>query len=120
MTKFLNDSWMVVVDEGSYTEVHMGGWWASRRGSELKLNSPITVSPDTSCKDVIALLQSRAFDMMPVQSPEDCTVMGVVTEGNLTTMITQNRIYPHDPCKKAVYKVQNETVLSELAAVFDR
>mmetsp|Transcript_21028 Transcript_21028/g.30371 ORF Transcript_21028/g.30371 Transcript_21028/m.30371 type:complete len:523 (-) Transcript_21028:225-1793(-) len=127
MTKFLNDSWMYehgFIDEDSHRQVRMGAWWASRRVSELDLNSPITVSPDTSCKDAIELLQSRAFDMMPVQSAEDGSVLGVVTMGNLTAMITQNRIHPNDPCKKAMYKqfrkVQINTVLSDLAAIFDR
>ncbi len=62
--------------------------------------------------------------MVPDQSPTDASKLGVVTQGNLAKMITQNRIQPNDPCSKAIYKqfrkVTLNSSLGELAAIFDR
>jgi cystathionine beta-synthase len=126
MTKFLSDSWMYehgFVDEDSHAETRKNAWWGNRRVAELNLNSPITVSGTTTCAEAIEIMTSQAFDMVPVQSVDDGSVLGVVTEGNLTAMITQGRLSPSDTCAKAMYKqfkkVSFNTSLSELAAVFD-
>ena len=49
-------------------------------------------------------MSSQAFDMVPVQSENDGKVLGVLTEGNLTSMITQGRIQPDETCVTAMYK----------------
>ena len=70
------------------------------------------------------MMSSQAFDMVPVQSSEDGKVLGVLTEGNLTSMITHNRIQPDDNVVYAMYKqfrqVQLSTKLGDLASIFDR
>ena len=126
MTKFLSDTWMYergFVDEDSHSEIRKNAWWGTRRVAELNLNSPITVSGSTTCAEAIAIMTAQSFDMVPVQSVEDGGVLGVVTEGNLTAMITQGRLSPSDTCAKAMYKqfkkISFNTSLSELAAVFD-
>jgi hypothetical protein len=69
-------------------------------------------------------MSQQGFDMVPVQSPEDGKVLGVLTEGNLTSMITHDRIQPDDMCVKAMYKGFKQVILGtklhELAAIFDR
>jgi cystathionine beta-synthase len=126
MTKFLNDSWMYdngFIDEDCHRQTRLGAWWGSRFVSELGLNTPFTVSPETTCKEAIDLLHSHGFDMIPVQSPT-AGILGVVTDGNLTAMMTQNRLQPNDPCTCALYKqfrkVTLNSSLGELAAIFDR
>jgi len=128
MSKFLNDTWMSnsgFVDEGSYIRRdRVQTWWAEKRVADLTLNSPITISPDVTCREAIEVMSSQAFDMVPVQSADDGKVLGVLTEGNLTSMITQNRIHPDDNVVAAMYKqfkqVQLSTKLSDLATIFDR
>jgi cystathionine beta-synthase len=126
MTKFLSDTWMFergFVDEDSHSETRRNAWWGPRRVAELSLNSPTTVSGNTTCAEAIGIMTAQAFDMIPVQSHVDGSMLGVVTEGNLTAMLTQGRISPSDTCAKAMYKqfkkVSFNTSLSELAAVFD-
>jgi cystathionine beta-synthase len=126
MTKFLNDSWMYdngFIDEDCHRQTRLSAWWGSRSVSELGMNTPITVSPETSCKEAIDLLLSQGFDMVPVQSIND-GILGVVTDGNLSAMMTQNRLQPTDPCTRAMYKqfrkVRLNSTLGELAAIFDR
>lgn len=128
MTKFLNDSWMFengFSDEQSYfSKTQVVGWWADRRVAELGLNTPITVTPDVTCRDAIQIMTSNGFDMIPVQSSEDGKVVGILTEQNLTSMITRGRVQPNDPASTAMYKqfkqVQLSTKLSNLATMFDR
>jgi len=128
MSKFLNDQWMYengFVDESeSQSHTKSSSWWASKRVADLNLKSPITITPDVTCKEAIDVMTSQAFDMVPVQSEEDGKVLGVLTEGNLTSMMTKDRIRPDDVCVKAMYKqfkqVQLNTKLSDLAIMFDK
>mmetsp|Transcript_27546 Transcript_27546/g.27769 ORF Transcript_27546/g.27769 Transcript_27546/m.27769 type:complete len:542 (+) Transcript_27546:110-1735(+) len=129
MSKFLSDAWMV---ENSFVDkmVHSGrrdkpqSWWADKRVADLYLNSPITISPDTTCSEAIDVISRHAFDMVPVQCREDGKVLGVLTEGNLTNLMTNNRIEPDDNVVSAMYKqfrqVQLSTSLFELATIFDK
>jgi cystathionine beta-synthase len=126
MTKHLSDSWMVdcgFVDE-KQKRSKVQAWWTSKRIADLELMSPITITPDVTCREAIEVMSSQHFDMVPVQSETDGKVLGVLTEGNLTSMMTQNRIQPDDVCVGAMYKqfrqVQLLTTLSELASIFDR
>jgi cystathionine beta-synthase len=77
MSKFLNDTWMYesgfVDNRSSIARTQIYGWWASKRVADLDLNSPITITPDVTCKEAIDLMSSQAFDMVPVQSAEVCT-----------------------------------------------
>jgi len=55
MSKHLSDSWMIesgFVDEQKKTaKVH--AWWTSKRIADLDLKSPITITPDVSCREAI-------------------------------------------------------------------
>ena len=70
------------------------------------------------------MMALHSFDMIPVQTEGDGTVLGVLTKERLTSMITQNKIHPDHACVGAIYKqfnqVKIETTLSELSSVFDR
>ena len=87
------------------------------------MNTPITITPNMTCKEAIEIMSSQMFDMVPVQSENDGKVLGVLTEGNLTAMITQGRIEPEEYCVRAMFKqFQNVTLttsLGELASIFD-
>eukprot|EP01041_Mallomonas_annulata_P006101 gene6101-12354_t len=127
MSKFLSDSWMMetgYVDNQHIRRDKIQSWWTDKRVADLDLNSPITISPDTTCSEAIELMSTQAFDMVPVQSHEDGKVLGVLTEGNLTSMITHNRIHPDDNVVSAMYKqfqqVQLSTKLFDLATIFDK
>lgn len=130
MTKFLNDEWMVqagyVDSQGKLQAAtsRLRHWWSPRRVADLDLNSPITITPETLCKEAIAIMTSQGIDMVPVQSESDGKVLGVLTEGQLTSMMTRGRIKPDDQCYLAMYKqfknVTLQTTLGELAAVFDK
>lgn len=126
MTRFISDAWMVkegYADQQSAPRNQATAWWASKRVADIRMNTPITITPNMTCKEAIEVMTAQAFDMVPVQSEHDGKVLGVLTEGNLTTMITQGRIEPDEFCVRAMFKqfqnVTLTTTLGELATIFD-
>jgi cystathionine beta-synthase len=83
----------------------------------------VTVTPAVSCGETVDILQSLGYDQLPVIG-EDHSILGVVTEGNLTSKLMSGRIKTHDSVTKAMYhqfrKVTVSTPLAELARIFDR
>ena len=61
MTKALSDDWMVdhafVDNKIIFPKNFQGSWWADKKVKDLKLNSPLTITSDVTCKDAIALLK---------------------------------------------------------------
>jgi cystathionine beta-synthase len=88
-------------------DAHVSSWWASKKVSELSLQTPLTITPSVSCKEAISLLAAQGYSMVPVVS-EDNKVLGVVTEGNLTAQLVGNRVQPHDDCTRVMYKQFNQ------------
>jgi cystathionine beta-synthase len=125
MTKFLNDDWMFnhgYVEDLSKSKMS-NTWWAKKTVSELPLQAPVTITVDVSCKEAINILKKEGFDNLPVVS-EDNSIVGVVSEGNLTAKLMPGRVQPTDSVSKAMYKqfkkVKTSTSLYELSRIFDR
>ena len=63
MSKFLNDKWMYdneFVEEKSFIRSSCS-WWATKRVADLDLNSPITISPDVSCREGMFVVYIYAY-----------------------------------------------------------
>ena len=88
------------------------------------MSTPLSITPDVTCRDAIEVMSNNSFDMIPVQTENDGKVLGVLTKERLTSMITHNQIHPKHACVGAIYKqfnqVKIETTLAELSTVFDR
>ncbi|CBN74554.1 Cystathionine beta-synthase [Ectocarpus siliculosus] len=139
MTKYLSDEWMyeqgfaATCSQGrrvaheppwmNWSERMARSWWASKRVSELELQTPLTVSPCVTIQEAIDILKKQGYDMVPVVS-EDNKIMGVVTEGNLMACLLNGRVQPEDVVESVMYKqfkkVGLQTPLEELAHWFDR
>jgi len=79
MSKFLSDSWMYdnqFADEKIPARNHVHAWWTRKRVADLDLNSPITITPNMSCREAIEVMSSQSFDMVPVQDEQDGKVSG--------------------------------------------
>ncbi|GMF43621.1 unnamed protein product [Phytophthora fragariaefolia] len=133
MTKFLNDAWMF---ENKYVEntVHTrenystyrketGTWWSSQPVSVLALPHPSTVAPHLSCAAAIETMERHGYDQLPVVK-ENGTVQGVVTIGNLLSMLSSGRVSRADPVAAVTFgnfsRVTHESSLAELATIFDK
>lgn len=95
MTKALSDDWMLdhdFVDNDVIRPKNVKAWWAQKRVCDLPLSTPLTITSDVSCKDAIALLKTEGFDMVPVI--KENSVIGVVTEGNMTSALLNGRAEP--------------------------
>lgn len=127
MTKALNDDWMLdhgFVDNDVIKPKQFQTWWASKRVCDIAMTIPLTITIDVTCKDAIALLKREGFDMVPVLDG-DGHVIGVVTEGNMTSMLLSGRANPDDSVKDArvIYKtfrrVNMNDSLADLAQALD-
>lgn len=127
MTKALNDDWMIdhdFVDGDVIRPREYNSWWAKRRVCDIPLATPLTITSEVSCKDAIALLKREGFDMVPVIG-YDGNVVGVVTEGNMTSRILSGQVQGEDTVKEAgvIYKTFRKFCLGdqlgELARAFD-
>jgi len=126
MTKFLNDDWMRerdFLDEKDASSPAAGQWWADKCVSDLKLPTPITVLPTVSCQEAVTILQSQGIDQMPVVNLDN-EILGMCTEGNMTSQLLSKRVQPEDPVSKVLYRqfkeVNMSTPLSQVCKIFDK
>jgi cystathionine beta-synthase len=135
MSKHLSDDWLWrqgVVDVDHAVGVAGGGegagarapaWWASRTVGELGMATPITVTPGVTAAQAVQLLNANSIDQLPVVD-EGNNIVGVVTEGNLTSRLMSGRLRPSDEVAKATFtqfrRVAVTTPLAELARAFDK
>jgi len=129
MTKALSDDWMLdhgFVDNDIIQPKLFQTWWATKRVCDLHSVSnttPLTITPDVTCKDAIALLKEEGFDMVPVV--QDSHVIGVVTEGNMTSLLLSGRADPDASVMdagviyKAFHKFTMNDSLADLAQALD-
>lgn len=118
MTKALCNEWMLnhgFIDNQVIKPKHYNSWWANQRVCDLPLfNAPLTITADVTCKDAIKLLKEEGFDMVPVIS-NNSDVIGVVTEGNMTSALLNGRALPHATVAEAgvVYKTFSKVTMSD-------
>jgi len=128
MTKALSDDWMVdhgfVDNDVIKPKRYDSCWWADKHISDIVMTTPLTITEDVTCREAITLLKEEGFDMVPVLNADN-EVVGVVTEGNMSSMILQGRVDPDASVSQArvMYKqftkVKMNDKLSELAKWFD-
>lgn len=123
MSKHLNDDWM---KENGFYEADTKAetpWWADDKVRNLTLTVPVCVRPEVNCREVLKILKKNGFDQMPVVGSNG-EVSGMVTVGNLSSLMLKGRVRNEDPVSKAVYKqfkkVTPETTLAELSRYFNK
>ena len=119
MTKALSDDWMLdhgFVDNDVIQPKLFKTWWAEKRVCDLPINTPLTITSDVTCKDAIALLKGEGFDMVPVIG--DNSVIGVVTEGNISSALLGGRAQPDTTVADAgvIYKTFRKISLNHSLA----
>ena len=131
LSKFVNDDYMWrlgFVDEargiGSSAGLGEGSWWGARSVADLGVSAPITILPSVTCAQAAELMAQAGVDQLPVVDASN-TILGVVTDGQLSARLAANRIKPHESVASGALftqfrRVQVATRLSELARVFDK
>lgn len=129
MTKFLSDDWMWrhgFVDEKygvGVSDEHKSNWWSNKTIADLGVRQPVTITPAVTCRDAVVILRDNGFGQLPVVDDQN-SILGVVTEGNLTSKITSGRVSPGDSVSNALFsqykRISVTTTLGELARIFDK
>lgn len=129
MTKFLSNDWMWRMGFADPSlgigvgDEHVGQWWSGRAVGELKLETPVTSTDNLSMSEAVNLMSKLGVDQIPIVD-SDNQILGVVTEGNLTSKLASGRAKGSDPVGKALFKqfrqITTNTKLSELARIFDK
>lgn len=105
MTKFLNDDWMMekkFVDEQENASAKSAWWW-NEPVSSLKLNAPVTVSPQVTIQSALKLLSREGFDQAPVVD-DSGVVLGMLTVGSMMSMVTKGKVDISDTVSKVIYR----------------
>lgn len=103
MTKFLSDDWM---QEREFFETNIKDvpeWWWNLNVSALNLNAPLTVNPEVTIQETLALLNREGYDQVPVVK-ESGHVEGMVTVGHMMSEVTKGKVKASDPVSKVIYK----------------
>lgn len=123
MSKHLNDDWMITNNFYEPEETDHVEWWSNKVVADLKLRVPLTVGPDVTCSECLQLLNERGYDQLPVIGPAN-DILGMVTMGNLSSLVLSGRAKANDPIKKVLYKqfqkVTPNTPLWQLSNAFNK
>lgn len=123
MTKFLDDGWMIENGYMSSSDTaDQNEWWSLDTVAELEPSTPCTITPDVTVREAVEILESKAFDQLPVVA-ENGSILGVVTAGNMNSMLLRHQVNSDDKVEKALYKnfkrVTNATKLCDLSHIFN-
>ncbi|XP_071453662.1 cystathionine beta-synthase-like protein isoform X2 [Hetaerina americana] len=122
MTKFLSDQWM---QERDFTEDPFlsQNWWWNLAVSCLGLEAPTTILPTVSCQEAVDIMKKENYDQLPVVD-ESGAVQGMVTMGNLMSLMVHSRVKPSDVVKNVLYrqfrKVTMDMTLGRLSRILER
>lgn len=130
MSKFLSDDWMsqrnfLQLEHSNLTNnsiSDVGSRWCNLNVSALKLQSPLTVTPNVTIQETLELLNREGFDQVPVVNM-DGHIEGMVTVGNMMAQVVRAKVQKSDPVSKVMYKqfkqVQMDTSLGQLSRMLD-
>ncbi|XP_032905437.1 cystathionine beta-synthase-like [Amblyraja radiata] len=110
MSKFLSDNWME--KKGfPYLENNQKSWWDTPI-NQLKLPTVQTVASTVSCEDVIQTLKLKsAANAVVVDS---CgMIQGIVTLGNMESLILDGKLQLTDPVMKTIYNRFSKVSLND-------
>jgi cystathionine beta-synthase len=124
MTKHLSDEWMF---EHGFADLPpesiVQDWWTELPVSSLPQTFPVTFKPEVTCAAAIDILNKEGFDQIPVVAA-DGTILGMVTEGNLMSLVLKKKVDKSDPVSKALYKtfqkVPTTATLGLVSRLLDR
>jgi len=122
MSKFLSDDWMISNGFLEINETENKTWWGTKKITDLNLNQPITISGDVTIKNAIQILNQNGFDNVPVVD-NDNSILGVISEGHLTSRLTSGKVSSNDLVSSSLYKlfikIESNISLFKLSKLFD-
>lgn len=127
LSKHLDDGWMI--EHGFYEDESKAPgsnaeFLSRHKVQDLELASPVTVLPDATVGEVLALLNKHAFDQVPVVSESGDKVLGVATLGNVSARLLAGKVRADSPITDVIYtqygRVSPGSTLLELSKAFNK
>ncbi|KAJ3013735.1 hypothetical protein HKX48_005546 [Thoreauomyces humboldtii] len=133
MTKHLNDDWMkahgYIDSETVKKEEARVSQWGGARIKDLQLPEAVTVPESTTCRDAVAVMQSRGFDQLPVVTADAAPhLIGLLTLGHLLSKIHSGQTSLDKPVGSAMFhfaqkkkftEINTDTPLDSLSKFFE-
>ncbi|XP_072885604.1 cystathionine beta-synthase-like isoform X1 [Hemitrygon akajei] len=110
MSKFLSDGWM---EQKGFLHVEndQESWWDTPI-NQMKLPTVQTVTSTISCQDVIQILKVNSLANAVVVDSSG-TIQGIVTLGNIESLVKDGKLQLSDPVTKVIYKWFNKVNLND-------
>ncbi|XP_072449023.1 cystathionine beta-synthase-like [Chiloscyllium punctatum] len=110
MSKFLSDDWME--EKGFlHADSDQKSWW-NVPINQMKLPSTLTVLPTISCQDIIQILKENSMNTAVVIDSNG-TVLGLVTLGNIKSLVHEGKLQLTDLVSKVIYQQFKKVKLSD-------
>lgn len=119
LSKFADDDWLAANDLLPEDDKNVNGEEgaelqkkSSRRPSDpyagatirsLRLKPVSSVLTTSACSEAIEMMRDKGFDQLPVLSPEDGKLAGLVTLGNLLSYISRGRASAKSPVSEVMF-----------------
>jgi cystathionine beta-synthase len=131
MSKFLSDSWMKEhgftdeVTEKAEEKKRLN--WGGATINDLNLLGAVTVPNTTTCKECVSILESKAFNQLPVTTTGK-KLIGMVTLGQLLSKLAHGLATPSSPVSEVMFsfestkyqKITMDTRLESLSEFFEK
>ncbi|XP_076802403.1 cystathionine beta-synthase-like protein isoform X1 [Clavelina lepadiformis] len=101
MTKHLMEEWMMERDFIPCTDKD-DKWWSKLTISDMKLQAPVAIMPETKCEEALKIMETHNFDQLPVIN-KDGKMVGTVTVGSLTSSFSADKVKLTDPVSMCLY-----------------
>ncbi|XP_072094950.1 cystathionine beta-synthase-like isoform X1 [Mobula birostris] len=110
MSKFLSDGWM---EQKGFLHVEndQKSWWDTPI-NQMKLPTVQTIASTISCQDVIQILRVNSLANAVVVDFSG-TIQGIVTLGNIESLVKDGKLQLSDPVTKVIYKWFNKVNLND-------
>eukprot|EP00386_Alphamonas_edax_P004160 GDKI01013071.1.p2 GENE.GDKI01013071.1~~GDKI01013071.1.p2 ORF type:complete len:550 (-),score=235.50 GDKI01013071.1:555-2129(-) len=120
MSKFISDDWMIDNGFMKPSEDQLSSAvWQNKTVASLDIQVPVTVLPSASCAEVVKLMDKHGIDQLPVVAA-DGEIVGVVTEGNLSSYLASGRCTGADSVTKVIYKKFKQVTMDCPLAVLSK
>ncbi|KAJ8673933.1 hypothetical protein QAD02_005195 [Eretmocerus hayati] len=124
MTKFVSDLWM---ESRNFLEpptpVPSNEWWWNLPVTKIPFKKPVTLPLQSTCQEVVKVLQNGGFHQMPLTSNSG-DIKGFVTLEKLLSALIAGEVKMNDPVEKVMIKqyrkVSQLTTLGRLSRMLQK
>ncbi|KAG5683863.1 hypothetical protein PVAND_013125 [Polypedilum vanderplanki] len=123
MSKFLVDNWMEARGLKESVNIHCHPWWDSKISNLIGNNSPMTVTENVACKDILEKLKQNHLEQVAVTDIHG-GIKGMATVNHIMCKILDRSLKFTDPISKGSFskfiKIKIDTTLGRLSRILEK